>query len=223
MNAEATSPGAYPRADIAQRLDQPAGRLRIINAAAEAFMVRGYDATSIDEIADRIGATKGAVYYSYRSKMDIFLAVYERGMLLLEMRVREALEDSVRAPAADRLRAVCVAHAENLMRHYAYHAVIQSSVEQRRQMALTDADRGRLAQLDQLRTHHESLVNDLISEGQRDGSLADLPARLATRTLLGGIVGIAVWYRPRPDQSEQERLSLAEDVVRLLMSGVVPR
>lgn len=72
------------------------------------------------------------------------------------------------------------------MRNYAYHVVIQSGVEQRRQMALKDGDRDRLAQLDQLRTDHETLVHDLLAEGQRDGSISELPTRLATRTLPGG-------------------------------------
>ena len=34
----------------ADRLHLPAGQLRIVDAAAEAFMERGYDATSIDEV-----------------------------------------------------------------------------------------------------------------------------------------------------------------------------
>ena len=221
MTTRAVPAGTYPRPDVEQRLETSPSRLRILDAAAEAFMSRGYDATSIDDIADRIGATKGAVYYSYRSKMDIFLAVYERGMLQLERRVGEALADTAGANASERLRAVCVAHAENLMRNYAYHVVIQAGVEQRRQMALTEADRGRLAQLDQLRTNHETLIHDLLAQGQPP--TGGVSTRLATRTLLGGIVGIAIWYRPRPDQPEQEYRSIAEDVVHLLLRGILSR
>lgn len=211
----------YPRLDVEQRLAISPNRLRVLDAAAEAFMLRGYDATTIDEIADGIGATKGAVYYSYRSKIDIFLAVYERGMLQLERRVGEALTTAAGAPASERLRAVCVAHAENLMRNYAYHVVIQTGVEQRRQMALKEPDRRRLAQLDQIRTHHETLVHDLLAQGQSDESTGGISTRLATRTLLGGIVGIAIWYRPRPDQPEHEYRSIADDVVQLLLRGIL--
>ncbi|WP_328939154.1 TetR/AcrR family transcriptional regulator [Streptomyces tauricus] len=223
MTVQATPYVAYPRPDVAEKLRLPPGRLRILDAAAEAFMERGYDSTSIDEIADRIGATKGAVYYNYRSKLDIFLAVYERGMLLLEERTADALQKCADATSAERLRAVSVAHADNIMSNYTYHVVIQSGVEQRRQMALKDADRTRLSELDQMRTHHESLIQAFIDEGQRDGSIRDMPARLATRTLIGGIVGIAIWYRPRTGQTQDERLDMAGEVVELLLTGLLPR
>jgi len=204
------------------RLRLPPNQLRIVDAAAEAFMERGYDATSIDEVATRIGATKGAVYYSYRSKLDLFLAVYERGMLLLASRVATALANTDGAPAADRLRAVAVAHAANILDAFTYHVVIQNGVEHRRQMALKDADRRRLAELDDLRTVHEDLVHDLVVAGQHDGSLRPLPARLATRTLIGGVVGVAIWYRPRPDQDDEGRRQLAEQVVDVLLGGLLP-
>jgi AcrR family transcriptional regulator len=53
---------------------------RILDAAATEFMNAGFDATSIDDIARRIGQTKGLIYYHFRSTVDIFYAVYERGM-----------------------------------------------------------------------------------------------------------------------------------------------
>ncbi|GHE11651.1 TetR/AcrR family transcriptional regulator [Klenkia taihuensis] len=206
----------------ADRLHLPAGQLRIVDAAAEAFMERGYDATSIDEVATRIGATKGAVYYSYRSKLDLFLAVYERGMLLLADRVEQALTATGGASAAERLRAVSVAHARNILDAFTYHVVIQNGVEHRRQMALKDADRRRLAELDELRAAHEELVHALVVAGQQDGSLRPLPTRLATRTLIGGVVGVAIWYRPRPDQDDAARAELAEQVVAVLLGGLLP-
>lgn len=49
---------------------------RIIEAAAELFMEKGYDNTSIDDITGRLdGLTKGAVYHHFRSKEEIYDAV----------------------------------------------------------------------------------------------------------------------------------------------------
>jgi len=223
MTSPARQEGAYPRPGVSDILRLSANRLRILDAAAEAFMERGYDATTIDEIADRVGATKGAVYYSYRSKMDIFFAVYERGMLHLEERVGDALRNCVDKTSAERLRVVSIAHADNIMRNYAYHVVIQNGVEQRRQMALKDSDRTRISKLDTMRADHEALVHSLIDGGHRDGSIRDFPAGLATRTLIAGVVGIALWYRPRADQTEAERLDMAGQVVDMLLMGLSPR
>lgn len=56
------------------------GRDAILEAAAAAFTERGYTATTIDDIADRLGATKGRVYHYYRSKADIFLDIHRYAM-----------------------------------------------------------------------------------------------------------------------------------------------
>ena len=57
-----------------------AARARILDAAAVVFQAEGFERTTIDDIAERIGATKGRIYYYFRSKFDIYLAVYEAGM-----------------------------------------------------------------------------------------------------------------------------------------------
>jgi AcrR family transcriptional regulator len=214
---------AYPRPDAATARQLSALQLRILDTAAAAFMERGYDATSVAEIARAMGATKGAVYYTYRSKIDLFLGVYERGMLLLEARVARALEHSRGSSAADRLRAVNAGHVENIMENLHYHVVIQQGVEQRRQMPLRDLDRARLTELDAMRNRHELLVRSLIQEGILDGSIRDVPISLAARTLIGGVVGIAIWYRPRGNQTTGERHALANGIVDLLVSGLLPR
>lgn len=202
-------------------MSQPTpAQVRLLDAAATAFMERGYDATSIDDIAAQIGATKGTVYYSYRSKLDLFLGVYQRGMQALGERVAQALDEVGDGLAAQRLRAVAVAHADNIMSHFAYHVTIQQGVEHRRQMPLRERERARLAELDELRDRHEDLVASLVEAGVADGSLREVPVRLAARTLIGGVVGLAIWYRPREGQSEDERLELAGEVVDILLGGL---
>jgi AcrR family transcriptional regulator len=221
MTSGATETAPYPRTGATQQQELTEMQLRLLDAAAAAFLERGYDATSIDDIGRAVGATKGAVYYSYRSKIELFMGVYERGMLLLEERVARALEQVVGAGAEERLRAVNVAHAENIMVHFAYHVVIQQGVEHRRQMPLRERDRARLGDLDHMRHQHEALVISLIEDGIRDGTVRSMPIRLATRTLIGGVVGLAVWYRPREDQSDEDRRILAEQIVDVLLAGVL--
>lgn len=50
----------------------------LVVAAERLFTERGFHATSVDEIAFEAGYTKGAVYSNFRSKEDLFFAVYER-------------------------------------------------------------------------------------------------------------------------------------------------
>jgi AcrR family transcriptional regulator len=53
-------------------------RQELISAAEQCFVSRGFHASSVDEVAERAGYTKGAVYSNFASKEDLFFAVYER-------------------------------------------------------------------------------------------------------------------------------------------------
>jgi AcrR family transcriptional regulator len=57
-------------------------RERILDVAAELFGEHGYDATSLREIAERLGFTKAALYYHFKSKEEILLALMEPALEL---------------------------------------------------------------------------------------------------------------------------------------------
>jgi AcrR family transcriptional regulator len=52
-------------------------RGRVLQAAGEVFAERGFTAASLDQVAAAAGFTKGAVYSSFRSKDELFLALME--------------------------------------------------------------------------------------------------------------------------------------------------
>ena len=64
------------RLSRAERREQT--RQDLISAADASFVSRGFHASSVDEVAERAGYTKGAVYSNFASKEDLFFAVYER-------------------------------------------------------------------------------------------------------------------------------------------------
>lgn len=51
---------------------------RILDTALKLFTEKGFDATTLQEIADRLGFTKAAIYYHFRSKEDILMALHLR-------------------------------------------------------------------------------------------------------------------------------------------------
>jgi len=53
-------------------------RERILDVALELFNEQGYDKTSLREIAERLDVTKAALYYHFKSKADILLALHLR-------------------------------------------------------------------------------------------------------------------------------------------------
>lgn len=59
-------------------------RGRILEVSAELFAEQGYDATSLREIADRMGFTKAALYYHFQSKDDILKALVDPAFEILD-------------------------------------------------------------------------------------------------------------------------------------------
>jgi AcrR family transcriptional regulator len=64
------------RLSRAERREQT--RQELISAAEACFVSRGFHASSVDQVAERAGYTKGAVYSNFAAKEDLFFAVYER-------------------------------------------------------------------------------------------------------------------------------------------------
>ena len=72
-------------------------RAALIDAARELFADKGFAATGREEIVERAGVTRGAMYHHFGSKEDLFRAVYEQ----LETKLMEAIVVAAAAAATD--------------------------------------------------------------------------------------------------------------------------
>ncbi|MEV6638785.1 TetR/AcrR family transcriptional regulator [Amycolatopsis sp. NPDC051371] len=197
---------------------EPDARRRILDAAAEAFMVHGFANATIDDIAREVGATKGLVYYHFRSKFDIFLAVYEEAMGRVRGRVE--LHAHGAGTGRDRLVAMAVAHLVNLMTDLAYHHVVHQAVRGQVAVALKTRQRDALEQLNELRSDYERLFRGVLADGIADGSLREVDASLATRTLLSNLNAVDTWYHRVDGQPAAEIEGLARRIVDLMIGGL---
>jgi AcrR family transcriptional regulator len=76
---------------VTARAEQAARtRGRIAEAALELFTERGYDGTSLNDVAERVGITKANVYYYFRTKSDLVAAVARPAYDLLGQALDEA-------------------------------------------------------------------------------------------------------------------------------------
>jgi TetR/AcrR family acrAB operon transcriptional repressor len=85
-------------------------RDRILDAAEGLFLSNGVSRTSLAEIADSAGVTRGAIYWHFANKPDLFIALIERVVLPIEKAVRCVVAAGdpighIRACARDALRA----------------------------------------------------------------------------------------------------------------------
>lgn len=198
-----------------------ASRDEILQAAAELFMAFGYAATSIDAVAEHLGATKGRIYHHYRSKADLYFDVQVAAMT----RVIEAIEPIARRPAgaAERLAAMALRHAQILLTELPMQKVAVQGLE--RQLlgsALGHSPAAeRLRAVVKMRDDYERMFAEVIDDGIREGVFVDLPPRLATKPFFGVLNWATVWYSPRRLQSAESIAEIAQVLAAFAMRGIL--
>ena len=207
---------------MAVSADSPRARRKseVIDAAAECFMARGYHTTSIDDVAAHLGCSKGRIYHHYPSKFALFSAVHREGMERL-FSARDAAM-STRGTALVRLEAMLLAHAEAMLRHITYETVVAQGVQLHRFDTGSEADRAELAALIALRNRFEDGYKQVITAGLNDGSIRTENQSVTAKTLLGALQWSIYWYRPRDGESDEERSTLARQMVDPLINGLRP-
>jgi AcrR family transcriptional regulator len=160
-------------------------RAEICRAAAQIFHDRGFDATSVSDIARALGMTKAGLYHYFSSKEAL---LFEIMMFGLE-RVHEEVLVPVRAirDPEVRLRQLIVRHARITTR--ARGAVTVLSDETR---ALPPAERLKIERRMRI---YVDLVRDTIAEIGKTGRLRDVDPTVATFSLIGMILWFPRWFR----------------------------
>jgi len=188
---------------------QPVPR-RLLAAATRLFAERGFDRTSVQEIVEAAGVTKGALYHYFGSKDDLLHEIYGRVLRLQQERL-DGFADAD-APVEERLRGaaadVVVTTIENLddttiffrsMHHLSPEKYKQVRAERRR--------------------YHERF-RALVEEGQRTGVFtADTPADLVVDYHFGSVHHLGTWYRPGGPLAPQQ---VADHLADLLLRALRP-
>lgn len=196
------------------------GRDAILAAAAAAFTERGYTATTIDDIADRLGATKGRVYHYYRSKADIFLDIHRYAMQRMLDVVTPLAEGS--DPPTARIAAMVRAHAILLMTSFPFQRVSVQGLERHLAGRVTERQRAALDGVIRMRDTYEGLFVRVLEEGVRTGEFRPLLPRRAIKPILGSLNWLTVWYRPRPHEDAAAQEAIADEMVEFVVRGLRP-
>ena len=177
-------------------------RAEVVLGAASVFAERGYDQTSVPELAEALGLAAGSLYHYFPSKEHLLRAICDQLMdPLLEQ--AEALLDEPREPA-DQLRALVRLWVEHVVAHRDHMLVFQ---QERHVIERGAAWRGVRAS----RKAFERLAEDALAQANAGGST---DPRLALSALLGMVNHTAQWYRPRGRLGAAE---IAEGYVDLLL------
>lgn len=181
----------------------------LTDVAFSLFAQRGFDATSMDEIAKAAGITKASIYHHVSSKEALLRHGLDRALaaLFAVLDGPSAREGSARA----RLEAIVERVAEVTMRMLPEVSVLF------RVRGNSRAERDAMSR----RRAFDAVVTDLVRAAQREGSVRDdIDAALLTRLAFGMSNSVAEWYRPGGRISAGE---IARAVSRLLFRGAARR
>ena len=88
-------------------------RGRILDAAIEVFHSKGVSLSSLEDIAESAGVTRGAIYWHFKNKADIFSALHDEMHEPIMANLKKAQEDEAENPISN-LKEFCIDHLNDL-------------------------------------------------------------------------------------------------------------
>lgn len=182
----------------------------VLDCAARLFHARGFEATTVRDIARAAGMLPGSLHYRYPTKGTLLLALMQRGVAIDRAAIDDALQDE--ADPVERLRLALRAHLRVILGHDAARAVLFEwrPIEPESRAAMVV-----------LRDEYDRFWAQLIDEAQRAGCLVEGIDRTMLRFLLFGAVNwTSMWYAPGGGLSPDE---IADAFWRVVADGMVAR
>ena len=189
---------------------EPANRrAELIRVAARLFREKGFDGTSVRDIAHAVGMRSGSSYYHFANKHELLMAVMEEGLRLGLARTQEALADTTLA-ASERFRRLVRTHYGIL--HDTGSDFIPVMLYDWR--ALPAQYKRRIIEL---KDRYDAIWQGTLDELHALGLLR-AEARLARLMILGAINFSATWYRSKPRSAKRVGLDeLSAQTVALVL------
>jgi AcrR family transcriptional regulator len=178
----------------------------LLDAAVALFNERGYEATSVDEVAGRLGVTKSAIYHHVPSKGELLRLALDRALDALFAVTEET--GATTGPAIARLEYVVRGSVRVLAAELPFVTLLL------RLRGNTEVERTAL----QRRREFDRIVAGLVRAAEHEGDVrTDVDPAVISRLLFGTVNSLTEWYRPGGDLSADD---LADAVVTITFSGL---
>ena len=180
----------------------------IYRTAAQIILRKGYDATSVNDIADALGMTKAGLYHYINGKKELLFDIMNFGLWELNEEVA-APARAISDPAA-RLRFIIDAHARLVTRGQGAITILVDEVT-----ALTPAQQRKITQS---KRKYFDFLRGTLDELKEAGKLQDVDTTAAAFSLLGMINWLSRWFQQGGALTEEQA---AEQIVRIALHGLL--
>jgi AcrR family transcriptional regulator len=183
-------------------------QLEVLEVAARVFHQKGYESTSIQDIAEAIGILKGSLYYYIRSKEDLLYEILQGVHEEALANIKPVVE--MEGDALQKIRAFVTTHlmfnAKHLTKMGVFYHDFRSLNGERRSSIVESRD------------YYDGLLRGFIREGQKDGTVCpDVDAKAAALGVMGMLNWIYQWYHPGGELNERQ---VADEFADLVVSGL---
>lgn len=180
----------------------------ILDAASELFSTKGYEETSMQEIADAVGMLKGSLYHYIRNKEDLLFH------LLLEIHddLSVHFEEYARAEgtALTKVAAFVDGHSRHNIREIARGPIFYRNFQH--------LGTQRQAVILERRRNFDRFLRELIRQGQDEGVIRlDVDVEIAVLIILTAMNSLHVWYHAEHGNSEER---VAHEFTRMFLLGL---
>jgi TetR/AcrR family transcriptional regulator, cholesterol catabolism regulator len=181
----------------------------VFEVAAEVFHRKGYDNTSMSEVAEAAGLTKAGLYHHVSSKESLLFTVLDSGLDFTESYVMKPLE-SIDDPL-DRLRTMIDLHLRLVLeeRNLEVTGLLHEC------KTLSPSDRARI---DKRKKEYVRMTTKLITDVVKKFNVKDVNPKLAAFALLGMLNWTYQWYKPSGSSSREE---IVENFQHIFLQGIL--
>jgi TetR/AcrR family transcriptional regulator, cholesterol catabolism regulator len=180
----------------------------VYRTAAQIILRKGYDATSINDIANALGMTKAGLYHYINGKKELLFDIMNFGLDELDEEVVTPAS-SIADPSA-RLRFIIASHAQLVTRGQGAITILVDEIT-----ALTPAQNRMITRR---KREYFNRLRDVLNQLKSEGKLHDVDTTAATFSLLGMISWLSRWFRQDGALTEEQ---VAEQIVKIALNGLL--
>jgi AcrR family transcriptional regulator len=187
-----------------------AARAQILRTAADLFRERGYQASTVDHIAARLGMSKASLYTHFRAKEEMLAAISRETIETFTRDLNLVLAS--RLGAEEKLRTVVRQHVQFVIANRSFLTVFfgeEANLPVRFVRSLA-------AQKDR----YDKGVERIVEEGIKSGVFRELSPRLVVFAVLGMVNWVHKWYNPRGRWGAEE---ISAAFLSLIEGGLLRR
>ncbi|MBV6320073.1 TetR family transcriptional regulator [Duganella violaceipulchra] len=161
-------------------------RVELLEKSAQLFRTKGYDNTTVREIAAAAGIQAGSWFYHFKTKQDILAAIMEQGLARSLAEIEAIARQPL--PPRDLLRQLVEAHLQTLLAPD-HHFIAVLLYEWR---SLDESSRARIVAL---KDRYEAVWDHAIAALHRSGDWA-MPSQFDRLLIFGALNWTVQWYKP---------------------------